>query len=68
MDGREREIGTLYIAADGLHLLSHSFTFSMYFILVRVAVDLELIPGTLSLRWEYTADGMPVHPKAADGI
>lgn len=57
-----------YIATDGLHLLTHSYTFSMYFILVRDAGDSELIPGTPCVGWEYTWDRMPVHHNAPDGL
>lgn len=38
----------------------HSFIFSKSFILARIAVDLELIPRTMSVRWEYTLDELPI--------
>lgn len=31
--------------------------FSKNFILVRIVVDPEAIPGTLDVRWEHTLDG-----------
>lgn len=47
-----------------------SFVFNNRFILDRVTVDLELIPGTLGVRLEYTLNGdawsvqgcMHIHP------
>lgn len=34
------------------------------FILVRVTVDPEPIPGIFGVRWEYTLDVISVHYKA----
>lgn len=41
-----------------------SLTFSNQFILVRISVNLETVPGTLGMRQESTLNGMPVHLKA----
>lgn len=41
----------------------HVFSFSKRLILVRVIVDLELIPGTLTTGRVYSPNGMPVHNK-----
>lgn len=35
--------------------------FIKLFILVRITVDPELIPGTLGAWWEYTLDRRPVY-------
>lgn len=40
----------------------HSFIFRRHFILIRVALELESIPGTLCVSWEYT--GMPGYHRA----
>lgn len=46
----------------------HSFIFSNLLILVKGIVDPEPIPGNLSVRNEYTLDGMPVcHSSACTG-
>lgn len=39
----------------------YSFILFNCFILVRVTLDLESIPGTLSTRWECTLDEMLFH-------
>lgn len=41
---------------------NHSFILRNWFILVRVMVDSEPIPGKLGTKWEYTMDKMSVHP------
>lgn len=41
-----------------------AFVFSTRFIPdIRVAVELEPVPGTLDIMWEYTRNGLPVHRK-----
>lgn len=44
-----------------LSALTHSVSFSNRFILVRVTVDLEVIVGTVCMRYRCTLDGMPDH-------
>lgn len=44
-----------------IHAFIHSFLFSNRFILVRVAVDLEPVLGTLAARWEYILNGTAVY-------
>lgn len=39
----------------------HSFIVIIHFILVRVMMDLESIPGTPGVRWEYTGHHLPTH-------
>lgn len=36
------------------------FIFNNLFILVRVTVDLELVPGTLGVRWKLILDKFPI--------
>lgn len=38
-----------------------SFIFNKHFILVRVMVDLNPVPGTLCAMKEYTPGGIPAH-------
>lgn len=58
---------------DGMHqshpgklcaYLNRFLTFSNRFILIRVTMDPEPIPGTLGVSQEYTLDEMPVHYRA----
>lgn len=35
-----------------------------FFMMVRLALDLEPNPGMLFMRWEYTLNGMTVHCRA----
>lgn len=44
--------------------LKSAFIFSKHFILIKMVVDLESIPATLVMRWEYNLEGMLVHHRA----
>lgn len=46
------------------HMPMQTFIFTNHFILVRIVVDLESIPGTLDTKQEYILDGKSFHQKA----
>lgn len=43
--------------------MQSAFSFSKRFMLDKIAVDPESIPGTLSASQEYTRNGTPVNPR-----